>query len=240
MGSGVIARPKFVSRWVAWVAWVAGVAGVASVARVASVAAALGPVFLGGCAAASTGALDRTLHAYAGALQRQDAEAAWSWLDEDARMARSFEAHRRLMAQNRAELGEVSAALRASAPRVQATARVILESGETVLLSLEDGVWRLDGGVMGAAGLARPLDAVAAFRRALMRRDLVGLEAILSRRSRAEWAEEVRRWVESTADPDDLEVEVQDRRARVRTSDGRAIDLVRESGEWRIADVDGP
>lgn len=184
----------------------------------------------------------RVILDYAGALSAGDAGRAWELLDEDARRGRTEEQHAELMTENGAELREQGAALERAArgDTVEAQARVALASGETLVLVLEDGRWRIDGGVLDAAGLRTPLDAVAAFRRALMRRDLPGIERVLSRQTRAEWEEEVRRVVESTADRDDLEVEVQGNRARVRTTGGGSIELVRESGEWRVVDVVGP
>ncbi len=145
------------------------------------------------------------------------------------------------MAANDQELRAQGRALsRASGPgAIDAHARVRLQSGETIVLVLEEDGWRIDGGVLDAAGLATPLDAVAAFRRALMRRDLRGVERVLSRQTRAEWEEEVRRVVDATEDGDDLEVEVQGNHARVRTTGGGSIELVRESGEWRVVDVFG-
>ena len=183
-----------------------------------------------------------SVRTYAGALQRGDADGAWALLDEDARRGRSEAEHATLMEANGAELREQGAALARAAgtDAVEARARVPLQSGETVVLVLEDGRWRIDGGVLDAAGLGTPLDAVAAFRRALMRRDLEGGERVLSRQTRAEWEEELRRVLEATADTDDLEVEIQGNRARVRTTGGGSIELVRESGEWRVVDVVGP
>lgn len=183
-----------------------------------------------------------TVRAYAAALSRADADAAWALLDEDARRGRAAAEHAALMAQNADELATQAEALERAAgtEAVEARARVPLRSGETIVLVLEDGQWRIDGGVLDAAGLGTPLDAVAAFRRALMRRDLDGVERVLSRQTRAEWEEEVRRLVESTADLDDLEVEIQGNRARVRTTGGGSIELVRESGEWRVVDVHEP
>lgn len=199
-------------------------------------------IVIGGCGGnARDSGPSRAVSRYAGALSRGDAEAAWQLLDEDARRGRTPAEHRALMAANAEELRAQGAALgRAAGPdAVDAHARVTLQSGETVVLVLEEDGWRIDGGVLDAAGLATPLDAVAAFRRALMRRDLNGVERVLSRQTRAEWEEEVRRVVESTEDVDDLEVEVQGNHARVRTSGGGTIELVRESGEWRIVDVLG-
>lgn len=208
-------------------------------ARHATLALAL----LSGCAAGPrvegpTG----TVRAFAAALARGDAGATWALLDEDARRGRSEPEHAALVAENASELATQGEALEqaAVAGTLSARARVPLRSGETIVLVLEDGGWRVDGGVLDAAGLGTPLDAVAALRRALMRRDLRGVERVLSRQTRAEWEEEVRRLVDATADPDDLEVEIQGNRAHVRTTGGGSIELVRESGEWRVVDVHAP
>lgn len=178
---------------------------------------------------------------YAGALSRGDAEGAWALLDEEARRGRTREEHAALMEANAAELRVQGQALaRAAEEGTAARAQLRLPSGESVVLVLEDGRWRIDGGVLDAVGLGSPLDAVAAFRRALMRRDLPGIERTLSRQTRAEWEDEVRRLVESTQDEADLDVEIQGDRARVRTTGGGTVELVRESGEWRVVDVHGP
>lgn len=184
----------------------------------------------------------RAVQRYAGALARGDARAAWALLDEEARRGRTEEQHAALMQSNADELREQGEALgRAADPEtIDAHARVELASGESVVLVLEEDGWRVDGGVLDAAGLATPLDAVAAFRRALMRRDLPGVERVMSRQTRAEWEAQIRRLVESTEDADDLEVEIQGNRARVRTTGGGSIELVRESGEWRVVDVHDP
>lgn len=183
-----------------------------------------------------------TVHRYAAALEAGDREAAWALLDEETRRARTEAEHAALMEENAAELAAQGRALaRASeGEALEARARLPLRSGEVVVLVLEDGAWRIDGGVLDAAGLATPRDAVAAFRRALMRRDLSGIERVLARQTRAEWEEEVRRLVDSLGDPDDLEIDVQGNSARVRTTGGGAIELVRESGEWRVVDVHEP
>lgn len=190
---------------------------------------------------AGEGGPSRVVERYAAALAQGDPDAAWSLLDDDARRGRTEAEHAALMAANAHELGAQGRALaRAAGPDgVDAHARVQLESGETIVLVLEAGAWRIDGGVLDAAGLATPLDAVAAFRRALVRRDLRGIERVLSRQTRAEWEEDLRRVLDATEDGDDLEVEVQGNHARVRTTGGGSIELVRESGEWRVVDVLG-
>lgn len=206
------------------------------------VCSALALALLGCGAGPRVAGPESAIRHYAEALERADAPSAWAILDEDARRGRTREEHAALMEANRVELAEQGRALAraAESDTAVAHAQVTLRTGETVVLVLEGGEWRIDGGVLDAAGLATPLDAVAAFRRALMRHDLPGVERVLSRQTRAEWEEEIRRVVESTEDADDLEVEIQGNHARVRTTGGGSIELVRESGEWRVVDVSSP
>lgn len=219
-----------------------------SARRRGTLPASLGLVASLGLALAGCGAPARVrgpssaIREYGEALTRADASFAWTRLDEDARRGRTGEEHAALMERNAVELREQGEAISRAAgtDAVEARARVPLRSGETVVLVLEDGQWRIDGGILDAAGLGTPLSALAALRRALMRRDLPGVERVLSRQTRAEWEEEVRRVLDSTADVDDLEVDVQGNHARVRTTGGGSIELVRESGEWRVVDIFGP
>ncbi len=199
-------------------------------------------LLVAGCGAPVVDGPTANVRAYADALQGRDPPAAWALLDEEARRGRTSAEHAELMAANAEELGQQARALieAVDADRVTARARIPLATGETVVLVLENGQWRIDGGVLDAAGLGTPLEAVTAFRRALMRRDLPGLERVLARQTRAEWEDEVRRLLESTVDLDDLQLEVQGNHARVRTTGGGTIELVRESGEWRVVDVHAP
>lgn len=174
---------------------------------------------------------------------RGDAAGAWGFLGEAARHRAPRDGYAALMTQNAGELRQEGGALLAASRNAAASvarARVELASGERVVLVLEDGRWRVDGGVFDAAGLGTPLDAVASFRRALMRRDLPGIERTLSRQTRAEWEAELRQLVEATEDRLDLEVDIQGEQARVRMTGGGFIELVRESGEWRVVDVHPP
>ena len=103
---------------------------------------------------------------------------------------------------------------------------------------LEEGRWFIDGGVISAPGLRSPMATVRAFRRALQRRSLPGVERVLARQPRAEVEDEIARILDETEDELDLEVEIRGNRARVRTTGGREITLVREAGEWRIVAID--
>ena len=176
---------------------------------------------------------------YGRALRTGDAEAAHGLLVEEGRSQVAAATLTELLESNRAELRDEGTALEGAAERpMSARAIVSLKNGEAVTLVLENGRWAVEGGVFDAPTLATPLEAVAALRRALLRRSLRGLERVLARQPRAEIESEIDELVEETTDGLDLEIETQgNRTARVRTSSGREIDLVREAGEWRILQI---
>jgi len=178
------------------------------------------------------------LEAYVHAVRADDAEAAHVLLSESLRAEVSTEELGRLMGENREELGAQATEIEAEAATVQAVAVQPLEGGEEVRMVLEEGGWVIDGGVISAPGLRTPMATIRAFRRALQRRSLPGTLRVLSREPRAEVEAELSRIIEETEDDLDLEVEIRGNRARVRTTGGREITLVREAGEWRISAIE--
>jgi hypothetical protein len=180
-----------------------------------------------------------TLTAWSRAVAANDVAGAWALLDGKAREGVDEARFRALFAENRAELAAQAQAMgtRAATP-VTAQARVALVDGEVVVLVLEDGAWRIDGGVLDAPGLRPPEDAVASLRRALQRRSLSGVLRVLARSTRGEVEAELARLLDATGDPSDLAIEVQGDHAEVRLTGGARIRLVRESGEWHVVDVD--
>lgn len=210
------------------------------IAAAALCAVAFGAVGCGATATTRTTPLpSATLAAWSRAVASRDARAAWALLDDDARGGLDEARFAALFVENRAELeGQAQAiAARAREP-VVAQARVVLVDGEVVVLVLEDGAWRIDGGVLSAPGLRTPEDAVASLRRALQRRSLPGVLRVLARTTRGDVEAELTRLLDATEDPADLEIEVQGDNAVVRLTGGAHIQLVRESGEWRVVDVD--
>lgn len=176
---------------------------------------------------------------YVAAVRAGDARAAYDLLDEDTQAEVSFEEFRRLMDDNREELTDQAGELeRLASAGIEARARVPLESGETVALVLENGKWVIDGGALDAPALRTPRDAILSLRRALQRRSFRGVQRVLARQPRAELEAEIERLLEDTADERDLRIEVQGSRARVITTSGREITLVREAGEWRVSTIE--
>lgn len=195
---------------------------------------------LAGCATASVAQPESTLEAYASALRAGDARAAYEMLDEETQQTVPYERFAALFAENRDELSAQATEIdRAVAEgEVMSRAEVPLPSGEDAILTIEDRGWRLLGGVLDAPALLTPQDAVLALRHALQRRDLGAVLRVLARPTRADLEAEIRSFLESTDDALDLEVEIQGNEARVRTTGGNTVRLVREAGEWRVRDVE--
>ncbi len=198
-------------------------------------------MLLAGCA--TTGASSESppasaLNAYVAAIRADDAQAAHALLSETVRAEVSVEELARLMEDNREELLEQAETIETEAAGVRAVAVQPLHGGEQVQMVLEDGKWAIDGGVVAAPGLSTPMATIRAFRRALQRRSLTGVLRVLSRQPRAEIEAELSRILDETGDDLDLEVEVRGNRAKIRTTGGREISLVREAGEWRIVSIE--
>ncbi len=224
----------------------------ASIARVTSRAEQwiAGALWLcaAGCGAAGcggAGAAERTaqpnavLAAWAQAVTASDAHAGWALLDERGRAGLDEARFAALFVENRADLEAQARAIAASAQRpITAQARLVLVDGEVVVLVLEEGAWRIDGGVLDAPGLHTPQDAVASLRRALQRRSLAGVLRVLARSTRGDVEAELTRMLDATEDPANFDLQVQGDSAEVRLTGGAHIRLVRESGEWRVVDVE--
>jgi hypothetical protein len=178
-----------------------------------------------------------TASAFADAAQRRDADAAWALLDPQlgARLDRA--AFERQLADNAPELKALAAHLSRVDPAALSVAEVELRDGERVLLRLEDGQWRIDGGVLDAQALDTPVAAVIELRRALARQSLPALLRVLSAERRAAWLAAFERSMELSADPLDLELDVRGDEAVVHLRGGGEIRLRREGGTWHVHDV---
>jgi hypothetical protein len=172
------------------------------------------------------------------AVRSDDAAGAYRLLGEEVRARMGRERFHTLWKENREEMLELADQLERIASTPVARARQELAGEETVVLVLEQGRWQVEGGVLDAVAARTPLDAVAALRRALRRRDLSSLLRVLSRSRRLEWEATIDATVDQTGDPLDLEVEVKGDRATVRTTGGGAIHLEREAGRWKVTDVE--
>jgi hypothetical protein len=162
---------------------------------------------------------------------------AYALLDPKLRARLSRERFTALWKQNQAELHELAGKLARVQLQASARAQVELADGEQVVVRLERGAWRIEGGVLDAQALSTPLDTVAELRRALQRQSLPALLRVLSRERRAAWMATFERSAQQTADPLDLRVEVHGDEAVVHLTGGGEIQLKKEAGRWQIWDV---
>jgi hypothetical protein len=197
---------------------------------VRGLAIAFGACFAVGCGGATPApGPGRTVSALAEALRAGDPPAI-------ARLTGRTEAEVQAAQQTQRDelhaLGETLA--RAT---VDEAAHVYLVDGPAVTLVREGESWRVDRGVLGRPSMGRPLDAVLALHDALVRSRIDGVLGLLARGTRAEAQAELSRWILGTADPDALQITVTGESATVTTPTGDHLDLVRESGQWRIVEL---
>lgn len=178
-----------------------------------------------------------TARQFAAALRADDAETAYALLEPELREDLGRERFFSLWRENRAELRDLGERIARVDLAAKARAQVELEDGERVALVLEDGAWRVQGGVLDAQALGTPLDAVAELRRALRRQSLPGLLRVLARERRAAWMAAFEKSIAQTGDPLDLRVEINGDEATVHLTGGGEIKLKREAGRWQIWDV---
>lgn len=199
-------------------------------------------LFLGlsACAGGSVRGPDAALRAYLDAARSGDAEAAYALLDDDTQDAVTLEEFSASMRENETEIRDQAVLISQTLEEegIRSRAELPLDSGEAAVLTIEEGRWKISGGVLDAPALLTPRDSVLALRHALQRRDLTALLRVLARPTRADLEADIRSFLEATMDLLDLRVEVQGDRARVQTSSGAIIQLTREAGEWRILEVE--
>lgn len=179
----------------------------------------------------------RTSDAFFTALCGGRPSAAWAFLDPRLQETNDRARFEALYRENRAEIEDLCALVARTDAKLGAHARVELVAGEEVVLVLEDGRWRIEGGLLDAQALATPLDTVNELRRALRERSLSALLRLLARERRATWTATLDRTLEATSDPLDLEVEIQGDEAVVHLTGGGEIHLRREADRWKIWDV---
>jgi len=175
--------------------------------------------------------------ALARAIERDRPDDAYALLDPRLRARLGRQRFVALWKDNQSELRELAHKLTRRELAADARARVELDDGEQVVVVLQDGGWRIEGGVLDAQALSTPLDAVAELRRALQRQSLPALLRVLSRERRAAWMATFERSAQQTADPLDLRVEIHGDEAIVHLTGGGEIHLKKEAGRWQIWDV---
>jgi hypothetical protein len=191
-----------------------------------------------GCGASSMPDPKEAVRAYADAAAKGDADAIYGMLSDKGRRALSRDEVKKMVGDERSELGAQADALRGPRVAVKAHARVRYPDGEEATLDLEDGAFRIAAADALPAGARTPAQALEQLRRVLARRSYAGLMRVLSPATRSAIENDIRSLVEGLEHPDGLEVQVAGDSATVQIPGGHEVKLRREAGVWRVEDFD--
>ena len=202
----------------------------------AACAAALG--LTAGCAGERLPDPKVTARAYASAAARGDARAIYALLTPEGQRALGVSGTQQLVQESKNELGRTAQAIQNSASRVEASAEARFSDGESALLVLEDGAFRVDAASLLPARPRTPGQALAGLRRALARRSYPALMALLSSDSHGALESDLGSLVRGLEHPETLDIQVIGDTAEVELPTGHLIKLKREAGIWRVLDFD--
>lgn len=175
---------------------------------------------------------------YRDAVRRGDAAAVFALLDERAQQTYGLEGVGRLLEENGRELERNADAVNAPDAAIEAVAELRYADGETALLVLEDGTFRVQSSLTLPTGSRSPAQALVEFRRALARRSYPALTRVLTDESRAALEQDLRSLVEGLEAPGTLDIRVDGDNAEVEVLGGHWVQLKREGGVWRVKDFD--
>jgi hypothetical protein len=178
------------------------------------------------------------VRAYADAAARGDAASLHAMLTENARRSLSEADVARLVAGERAELGDAAKALTGPHVAVKGRATLRWADGESAALELVDGGFRISGADALPASAKTPTEALGALRRVLARRSYAGLLRVLSPATRGAIEADLRSLVEGLDRPEGLDVRVSGDVATVAVPGGHEVRLRREGGAWHVEDFD--
>jgi hypothetical protein len=191
-----------------------------------------------GCASQRVPDPKVTAHAYASAVQRGDAEAVYALLTPEGQRTLGAAGTKQLVRDSKQELGRTARAIQGSAARVEASAEARFSDGESALLVLEDGRFRVDATSLLPARPRTPSQALSGLRRALSRRSYPALMAVLARDSETAIESDIGSLVSGLEHPETLDIQVNGDLAEVQLPSGHLIKLKREAGIWRVLDFD--
>jgi hypothetical protein len=175
---------------------------------------------------------------YAEAARAGDSERIYALLSRQSQRDFGRQGTRRLVEESKPELVSQANALLMPGAHVEALAEIRFDDGESALLELEDGLFRLSSLGAVPSQARSPAEALGDFRRALARRSYPALLGVLSLETRGALEGDLRSLVEGLENPETLDVKVSGDNAVVVVPGGHQVRLRREAGVWRIQDFD--
>lgn len=183
----------------------------------------------------------------AGALRAGDAEAAYALLSSEFRSRVSLEDFRRELRLRPEEHREAAALYADLAEAERTEAQVTLSNGETVVLHLEDGQWRLAGARLNFYDQSTPRQALRSFVRALRQRRFdialrfvpeAELEGLTAESLAEAWtgpqADNLERMLLALERNLEQPIEVSRDTAAMEYGSGQSVVFVREGALWKI------
>jgi hypothetical protein len=188
------------------------------------------------------------LQAYARALEKGNARDAYALLSDGAQKSMPFETFERMVKENPEDVKAIARALLRPSGAAQVSATVTAPDGQTLLLRLENGKWRVDRSAIDLYAQDTPEAALATFVRAFenKRYDVLlrfvpdskreGLDGDkLKTAFEGEQREEVQRIAQAIkAALPTATIERLDDRATMSYGAGGTVELLREHGIWKI------
>ncbi len=203
------------------------------------------------CGASRPASPEDALSAYASALRAGQAREAYDLLSAEAKKDIPYASFQRILRENPAEAVAIGRALAQPAAPPRVTAVVKAPNGESLLLVLEDGAWRVDGSAIDLYGQATPETALRSFVRAFRNRRYDVLlrfvpdserEGLDETKLKGSWEGEERAELESLvaaveSSLSTASLEVTGDRATMAFGNGGTVELVRERGLWKVEDL---
>jgi ketosteroid isomerase-like protein len=177
-------------------------------------------------------------HEYAAAARKNDARAVYALLTDDARATYGLAGTQRLLADARKEIADNANAMASARATVRASAEVRYVDGESAVLAIEHGHYRISAAAGLPSAARTPSQALGELRGALSRRNYPALVRLLSNETRAAVEGDLRSLVTGLERPDALPVKIHGETAEVEIPGGHKVLLKREAGVWRIHDFD--
>lgn len=203
------------------------------------------------CAASRPTTPGDTLSAYAAALRAGQAREAYDLLSVEAKKDIPYASFQRILRENPDEAVAIGRALAQPAAPPRVTAVVKAPNGESLLLVLEEGAWRVDGSAVDLYGQGTPETALRSFVRAFKNRRYDVLlrfvpeserEGLDAKKLESSWEGEERAELEGLvaaveSSLPSASLEVTGDRATMAFGTGGTVELVRERGLWKVEDL---
>lgn len=203
------------------------------------------------CATSRPATPEDALSAYARALREGQARDAYDLLSIEAKKDIPYASFQRILRENPDEAIALGRSLAQPAAPPKVTAVVKAPNGESLLLVLEDGAWRIDGSAIDLYGQGTPELALRSFVRAFKNRRYDVLlrfvpeaerEGLDAKKLESAWAGEEKAELEGLVAAVEsslptASLEVTGDRATMAFGTGGTVELVRESGLWKVEDL---